>query len=514
MRNVSHTNCNCLKILAVIAVGLSFFIAGIHAEQANANRPNILFIYLDDLGYGDVTCYNPDSKIHTPNIDRLAKEGMVFTDAHTPAPICGPSRYGLMTGRYPWRRGKGGTDNGDKFRDVFIEKGRTTLASLLKKKDYNTAQIGKWGIRHNYSDAVKPGKEPGHKDSYDFPNKRLLGSQAVGFEYSWCMTHLFPAPGTKAIGHSKHQLENGLPVDPSLKISNPHSWLPGSAMKVVEYLETYAGEKENQKFGINRQSPFFIYWDPPSPHTPIVPNKEFQGKSGAGDYGDFVLEIDHYFGAILDALDHLQLTDNTLVIFSSDNGPETFAYERIQKHQHYSMGPLRGVKRDAWEGGHRVPFIVRWPGVVKPRQHCDELVGLNDWLATFADVAGLELSDHEGEDSVSILPLLKGSTKPVRESLIHHMSSRFAIRHGDWLFIDHKNGDGNNGKRKEPGWLRKERGVVSHNSKAELFNLKDDPQQTTNLYDKHSEKANELLKLLKQSKESNGPAVPESVPRY
>ncbi len=490
---------NTLSYRTILATGA--LLALVLGGYAQTEKPNILFIYLDDLGYGDVTCYNPDSKIHTPNIDRLAKEGMAFTDAHTPAPICGPSRYGLMTGRYPWRRGKGGTDNGDKFRDVFVEKGRTTLASLLKKEGYNTAQIGKWGIRHNYSDAVKPGKEPGHKDSYDFPNKRLLGSQAVGFDYSWCMTHLFPAPGTDAIGHSKHQLENGLPVDPTLKISDPHSWLPGSAMKVVEYLETYAGKKENPKFGLDRKNPFFIYFDPPSPHTPIVPNKEFLGKSGAGDYGDFVLEIDHYVGKILDALDRLKLSDNTLIVFSSDNGPETYCYERIKSYKHYSMGALRGAKRCAWEGGHRVPFIVRWPGVVKPGQRCDELVGLTDWLATFADISGLELSDNEGEDSVSILPLLKGSTEPVRESIIHHTpSGHFAIRHEDWLFIDYKTGDGNGGGRKEPGWLRKERGVLSHRSKAELFNLKDDPQQTTNLYDKHPEKASELKKLLEQFK--------------
>jgi arylsulfatase A len=490
-----------LLTAAAIITGLCFFTYGVRAQQAGTDQPNILFIYLDDLGYGDVTCYNPDSKIHTPHMDRLAKEGMLFTDAHTPAAICGPSRYGLITGRYPWRRGKGGTGNGPKFRDLFIEKGRTTLASLLQTRDYNCAQIGKWGIRHNYSDAVKPGKEPGHKDSYDFPNKRLLGAQAVGFDYSWCMTHLFPAPGTKEIGHSKHLLENGLPIDPTLSISDPYRWLPDSAMKVVEYLGAYAGKKENPKFGINRQSPFFIYWDPPSPHTPIVPNKEFQGKSGAGDYGDFVLEIDHCVGAILDALDKLQLSDNTLVILSSDNGPETFAYQRIQKHRHYSMGSLRGVKRDAWEGGHRVPLLVRWPGVVQPGRSNAALVSLTDWLATFADIAGFNLSKDAGEDSVSILPLLKGSNQPVRESVIHHSASgKFAIRQGDWLFIDYKTGDGNSGPRKEPDWFRKERGVVSYPSNTMLFNLKDDPQQKRNLYKNHPEKAGELKKLLDDSR--------------
>jgi len=272
-------------------------------------------------------------------------------------------------------------------------------------------------------------------------------------------------------------------------------------MKVVEYLGAYVGKKENPNFGINRQSPFFIYWDPPSPHTPIVPNKEFQGKSGAGDYGDFVLEIDYYVGAILDALDKLELSDNTLVILSSDNGPETFAYQRIQKHRHYSMGSLRGVKRDAWEGGHRVPLLVRWPGVIAPGRSNEALVSLTDWLATFADIAGLKLTKVAGEDSVSILPLLKGSDEPVRESVIHHSASgKFAIRHQDWLFIDYKTGDGNNGRRKEPDWFRKERRVVSYRSSAELFNLMVDPQQKHNLYNKHPEKAGELKKLLDETR--------------
>ena len=200
---------------------------------------------------------------------------------------------------------------------------------------------------------------------------------------------------------------------------------------------------------------------------------------------------------MLEALDRLQLADNTLVIFSSDNGPETSCYQRIQSYKHYSMGPLRGVKRDAWEGGHRVPLIVRWPGVVKPDQRCDELVCLTDWLATFADISGLKLPDDSGEDSVSIMPLLKGSTEPVRKSMIHHKpGGQFAIRHEDWLFIDHKTGDAN----KEPGWFRKERGVLSHTSSAELFNLKEDPQQTRNLSKKHPEKAKELKALLEQSR--------------
>jgi len=221
-----------------------------NSENESKQQPNILFIYLDDMGYGDPQCYNAESQIPTPNIDKLAKEGMMFTDMHSAAPVCGPSRYGLLTGRYPWRRGKGGCGNGAKFRDVFIENGRLTIASMLKEKGYNTAQIGKWGLRHNYSDAVKPGMEPGTKEAYDFPNKPLLGAQLFGFDYSWTLTYLYPEPGIDTmlgidpVSDAKIVFENSLPEDTSLQLMDPYEWFPVSAKKVMEYLENFAGEKE------------------------------------------------------------------------------------------------------------------------------------------------------------------------------------------------------------------------------------------------------------------------------
>ncbi|NWK55494.1 arylsulfatase [Verrucomicrobiaceae bacterium N1E253] len=462
--------------------------------------PNILFVYLDDLGYGDVSCYNPESKIQTPHMDRLAKEGIRFTDAHTPAAICGPSRYGVMTGRYPWRRGKDGLGNGAKFRDTFIEHGRLTLASLLKKKGYNTAQIGKWGMRHHYSKALKPGAKPGTRDAYDFPRKRLLGSQRFGFDYSWCMTHLFPLDGEKQISvFCKHQMENGLPVDAKLKHSNARNWLPDSAKKVVEYIEAYAQKEKVNQFGIQPKHPFFIYWDPPSPHEPIVPHSRFLGKSGAGAYGDFIVEIDHYLGEVLKALDRHELSENTLVILSSDNGPEKSAYSRIKQYQHDSMGGLRGVKRDLWEGGHRVPFILRWPGRIKAGGTEGGLVCLTDILATFADITEQALPQDAGEDSISLLPQLYGQTgsKQVRSHVIHHSHrGHYALRYGDWLFIDAKTGDVSG----EPKWFSKDRGVQHHQHQAALYHLKDDKKQSTNLYGSHPEKARQMKQKLNQLK--------------
>lgn len=479
-----------LKLLFLLIMAISSGCSS-RLEPDAAEKPNILLIYLDDMGYGDPKCFNADSKIPTPNIDKLAKDGIRFTNAHTPAPICGPSRYGLLTGRYPWRRGEGGFGNGPKFRDAFIEEGRLTLASLLRNKGYNTAQFGKWGLRHNYSDAVKSGMEPGTRDAYDFPNKRLLGSQLFGFDYSWCITFLFPSPGTKIISDSKHQFENGLPVDTSLTEKDPYQWLPESAFKVCEYIETYAGKKENPNFGLDRNKPFFIYWDPPSPHEPIVPNKKFLGISGAGKYGDFVYEIDHYIGMMLKALDDSQLSKNTLVIFSSDNGPESIAYDRVNEYNHYSMGDWRGAKRDSWEGGNRVPFIVKWPGQINPNTTDESPICLTDLLATFSEVLGSALPDNQGEDSFSFLPLLskKESDKMERAPIIYHSTKgNMGIRDGDWVLLETPNGNDS----REPEWFRKKRGVVEHSEKVELFNMSEDPQQLKNLSLEYPEKVNEL----------------------
>lgn len=460
-------------------------------------KPNVLLIYLDDMGYGDPQCFNPESKIPTPNIDRLALDGIKFTNVHTPAPICGPSRYGLLTGCYPWRRGKDGFGNGPKFRDTFIEPGRLTLASLFKKNGYNTAQIGKWGLRHNYSDAVKPGMEPGIKEAYDFPSKRLLGSQLFGFDYSFCLTFLFPVDGMRVISDSKHQFENGLPVDSTLTEKDPYRWLPESAKKVCEYIETYGGISENPNFGLDRDKPFFIYWDPPSPHEPIVPNKAFLGKSGAGEYGDFVYEIDHYIGMMLKGLDDANLSQNTMIIFSSDNGPESTAYERIRNYGHSSMGVWRGLKRDSWEGGNRVPFIIRWPSRIDANITDESLLCLTDLYATFSELFDEDMPENQGEDSFSFLHLLSKEKSPnsIRPPIVYHTSNRnMGIRHGNWVLLETPNGN----ESREPEWFRIERGVVEHSEKVELFDLSEDPQQLKNLSLKFPEKVSELRTQLDQ----------------
>ncbi len=463
-------------------------------------KPNILFILLDDLGYGDPQCYNPESLIPTPNINRLAKEGMRFTDAHTAAAVCGPSRYGLLTGRYPWRRGQGGAGNGKKFRDVFIEDGRETIASMLKNNGYNTAQMGKWGLRHNYSDAVKVGMKPGSKKAYDFPNKKLEGSQLFGFDYSYTQTYLFPVqgidtiPGMDIISDAKMVFENSLPQDPSLKIKNPYDLLPESAENAIDYLESYAAKIENPKFRLDKGKPFFLYWDPVGPHTPYTPLDEFRGKSKVGSYGDYVFEIDHYIGKILDKLEALGLEDNTIVIFTSDNGPDKFTYSRVQNFKHYSMGNWRGIKRDAWEGGNRTPFIIKWPGKVKPNTVNNTQFCLTDMMATFSEIVGSKLPENAGEDSFSILSLFQPDhSKFNRPPIIYHNTKgKMGIRFDNWVYIDAPSG----AVDQDPDWFKKERGVIAHHENVELFNLSEDPQQLKNMALENPKKVNQLKQRL------------------
>lgn len=472
-----------LALLAIFVVG---------AVSAETTRPNVLFIYLDDLGYGDSSATNPESKISTPHIERLSREGVSFTDAHAPAPICGPSRYGLLTGQYPWRRGKDGMGNGAKFRDLFIDRNRPTVATLFRQAGYTTAQLGKWGLRHNYSEAVKPGREPGDLDAYDFVNRRLLGSQLVGFDYSWTITYL---DGTSS--DIKVQFENGRPVDPSLTPTDPYRWLPDSADKVVEYLRVHAGKTNYAAFGVERAKPFFIYWDPPSPHTPYVPNEPFVGRSGAGVYGDFVMEIDHHIGRMLTALDELGLAGDTLVVFASDNGPDAQTYERLREFGHAGMGIRRGIKTDVFEGGHRVPLIVRWPGVVAPQRQSTALISFTDWFATFAELTGQSVPPNAGEDSVSFLDVLRDEKATgSRRSVIHHSSRGvFAIRHDDWIYIDDDAAPAG-----EPEWYRDLRGVKPGAGPGQLYHLARDPSQAQNLAGKDPERVARLKTLLAQGK--------------
>lgn len=378
----------------LLLVGLTATTRGVHAAES-APRPNIVFILFDDMGYGQPSCYRADSEFKTPNLDRLAREGMRFTDAHTAASVCTPTRYGVLTGRYPWRIGQYGVL--ETYSPPIIERDRLTVGRLLQQHGYHTACVGKWHLGMTWEAKLKGVKVPATGTT------TTEGPTARGFDSFCGFTH------ARNIGMILEQDK----VSAQLGAVEVQPFL---AKKAVAYIDERARENK----------PFFLYLPLCTPHTPIVPAPEFVGKSGAQTYGDWLYEGDWVTGQVLQALERQRLTDNTLVIATSDNGAAGRAY-----------APLRGSKASIYEGGHRVPFLARWPGKIRPGAVCDDTVCLNDLLATCADLLNVKLPDNAGEDSVSILPALLGTAaKPVRDATVHQSpSGELAIRQGTWKLI-------------------------------------------------------------------------------
>ncbi|MEO6246738.1 MAG: arylsulfatase [Opitutaceae bacterium] len=488
-------------------------LACVASLRAADSKPNIVFILADDLGYGDLGCYNKDSKIPTPHLDQFAREGMRFTDAHAPSSVCTPTRYALLTGRYAWRSRlqRGVLGAWDK---PLIAPERLTVASLLKKHGYNTACIGKWHLGVNWptTDGLPASIRNNPLSNVDFTKPIADGPTTRGFDhYFGTLVPNFPpfcfVNDDRTVGIPSVLAKGGLfnvpgPILPDWKLVDI---LPGLTRHAVSWVESAA--KSGQ--------PFFLYLPLTSPHYPVVPAPEFRGKSGAGEYGDFVAQTDWTVGQVLDALQRSGVAENTLVIFSSDNGPEVAsevnpgAYDRVRQFQHSSMGALRGVKRDAWEGGHRVPFIARWPGKIKAGAVSDETMCHVDFMATVAAMIGAKLPDHAAEDSVNVLPVLVGEKlhAPAREATVHHsISGKFAIRRGDWVLIEAPTGDDNRAEG-EPQWLKDERGYTKHNLPGELFNLREDLSEGRNHYAENPDIVRDLKSLLEKYK-SEGRSTP------
>ena len=454
----------------------------------NASRvgnPNILILFADDLGYGDPGCYNPESKIATPHIDRLAREGLRFTDAHAPGPLCHPSRYGLLTGRYPFR-----TDISRWPTQPLIEKGQVTIASFLRDHGYRTAMVGKWhlGFREEGYDKPLPGGPVdcgfdtffGFRASTDIPPYFYIrGDRAVTPPTDYIEGHHSP-------GWASNQGEfwRGGGIAPGLALKDVLPRFTGEALHVIE-----SQVRANQ----DGRKPFLLYYAPTGPHTPWLPSPEFVGKSGAGMYGDFTMMVDAEIGRILAALDQSGLAGNTLVIFTSDNGPVWYEAD-VERFGHASAGGWRGMKSDAWEGGHRMPFIVRWPGRVQAGTVTDQTICFTDLLATFAEICGATLPDDAGPDSFSFLPVLDGvqpADKAIRPPIVMHAgsaASMMMIRSGDWKLI---NGLGSGGFTR-PSTIKPKPGEPA----VQLYNLRTDPAETTNLAAQHPDKVKELLAAL------------------
>jgi len=460
------------RILSLCA--LLGFLCG-QSASAEAAKPNIVIVLVDDMGYGDPSCYNPQSKIATPNIDRLAREGLRFTDAHAPGPLCHPSRYGLMTGRYPFR-----TDITRWPKQPLIEKGQMTIASLLQTQGYRTAMVGKWhlGFREAGYDQPLPGGPVdcgfdtffGIRASTDIsPYFYIRGDRAV-----------IPPTNHIAAQHSagwesnqgEFWREGGIAPDLELK-----DVLPRFTEEACAVINAHANQKPA------RHQPLLLYLAYPAPHTPWLPAAEFVGKSGAGMYGDFVMMVDAQIGRVLTALEKANLMQDTLLIFASDNGP-VWNPADVTRFHHDAAGGLRGMKADAWEAGHRMPFIVRWPGRVKPSTVTDQTICFTDLLATFADICGAKLPADAGPDSFSFLPVLQGThpaNQPIRGPIVMRAGSSPAmmIRSGDWKLITQLGSGGfSNPKTIQPGL---------GDPAGQLYNLRADLAETNNLYLKHPE---------------------------
>jgi arylsulfatase A-like enzyme len=475
------------------------------AEAAAPRRPNIVLFLADDLGYGDVGCYNRDSKIPTPRLDRLAAEGIRLTDAHAPAAVCSPTRYALLTGRYAWRtRLKSGVLI--PWERPLIEEGQMSLPVYLKRQGYTTACFGKWHLGWQWptKDGQPPRSGADRLSNVDFSRPIGQGPTTRGFDRFFGVD----LPNYPPYCFIEQDRTVGLPTavnDP--EFNRPGPMLPGFKQadilpeitrRAVEFVERSGPE------------PFFLYFPFTSPHYPVAPAADFRGKTPVGDYGDFVFQTDACVGQVLDALARKGLADNTLVIFTSDNGPEVDrevmigAYERIRKYGHASMGPLRGVKRDCWEGGHRVPFIARWSGKIPAGATSDELICHVDLFAAIAAAVGAELPAAAAEDSVNVLPALLGAKRdqPLRDGLILHSGKgRFAVRQGDWVLIDAASGDDN----RELQWFKDLRGYTDHDQPGELYNLRLDPTQGDNRYAAEPDRVREMKAYLARHKAGRGP---------
>ena len=500
---------NVVKFCVVVMLMMCILGCGGAKTRSNVSpikksHPNIVYILADDLGYGDVSCLNKGSKIHTPNLDKLAKAGMIFADAHSGSAVCTPTRYGILTGRYSWRsRLKKGVLNG--YSDHLIENGRMTVASMLKEHGYHTACIGKWHLGWNWQMNQSNPKE------IDYSQPILNGPNSNGFDYS------FTIPASLDMSPYVYVEDNHVTAVPDREIEGQGK--PGFYRKgpiagdfvheeVLGRLTEKAVAYINGRASVNQKAPFFLYFPLTAPHTPILPTKEFRGKSKTNEYGDFVLQVDWTVGQVMKALKDNGFEDNTLLIFTSDNGCSPSAnFDELAQFSHDPSYVFRGTKADIFEGGHRVPYISRWPARIKAGSVCDDTICLTDLMATAAEIVNFQLPDTAGEDSVSTLPDLLGTaTKPVREATVHHsINGSFSIRQGKWK-LELCPGSG--------GWSEPKPGSKETKKlpPVQLYDLSTDIGETTNVQDQHPDVVKRLTTLLQDyvDRGRSTPGAPQS----
>lgn len=466
--------------------------------QADEGRqqPNVIFVLADDLGIGDLQPTNPDCKIKTPYLQTMADEGITFLDAHSSSAVCTPTRYGVLTGRYNWRsRLAKGVLSGTS--DHLIPAERATVAHMLRKAGYHTQMIGKWHLGWDWARLPNENGK-GKSNKIDFAQPIKNGPDINGFDgyyahcgsldmppYVWVDTGKATAIPEREEGITKEQdpygwYRNG-PISPDFKIDDV---LPHLFRKSVSHVQQRAADAKDGK-------PFFLYLALPAPHTPIVPVPPFKDASGMNPYADFVMQVDHHMGELFAALKEAGVDDNTLVVFTSDNGcsPEG-NFDVLKEHNHDPSAGYRGHKADIYEGGHRVPFIVRWPSRIKAKQTTNALACLTDFYATARDIVGQPKEDSGGEDSFSLVPAFNGDAQTARETLISHsIGGSFAIRQGDWKLCLSA-GSGGWSSPREPEAQKKKLPPM------QLYNLNSDRGERTNLVYVQPDRVTSLLKIL------------------
>jgi arylsulfatase A-like enzyme len=471
--NLNKKKDNPVKMINVLYLAILFFLGSVLVSCTESDQlPHIVMILVDDMGYGDPGCYNPGSKVPTPNIDQLASDGIRFTDAHAAGALCHPSRYGLMTGRYPFR-----ADVSVWRTQPTIQEKQVTVASLLKSHGYHTAMVGKWHLgflENGYENPLPGGPVDRGFESY------------FGIRASTDIPPYFYIRDDKAV----------VPPTDHIDAASSEGWSPiqGSfwraggiapGLELKDVLPRFTQEaievvKDHTCNDDHKRKPLLLYLAYPAPHTPWLPSPEFEGKSGAGMYGDFLMMVDAQIGMVLDALDEAGMTENTLLVFSSDNGPVWYDVD-TRRFGHDSSGGLRGMKADAWEAGHRMPFIVRWPGRVKPGSVSDQIICFTDLLATCAAVTSTDLPENTAQDSYSFLPVLTGDQpeeEPIRPPIVMQSGNgSMLIRSGDWKLINQLGSGGFS----EPNHIEPEPG----DPEGQLYNLADDPGETNNIYAEH-----------------------------
>lgn len=500
---------NIKSLLRILLINIGL-VSGLFAAN---NRPNIVIIYADDMGYGDLNIQNPDSKIPTPHLDQLAREGMRFTDAHSSSGICSPSRFALLTGTYHWRRQHGIVDSFGP--PSFFRDSDFTLPQMLQQAGYTTAAIGKWHLGWNWTFKNEPSgrieqwnrvREYYRPADIDWTVPVTGGPLDRGFDYyfgdgtinfppyAWVENDRVLVEPTTEVDINNmpyNTLEGNWEFRPGPMVEgwNPYEVLPTLTKRAVSWIEQQSADQ-----------PFFLYFPLPSPHAPIIPNDDFIGKSEAGAYGDFVHQSDWVAGQVLAALKAKGFDDNTLVIFTADNGPEGYAWQRAERYGHFSMGDLRGLKRDVWEGGHHVPFIIKWPGRVPAHSVSDEVISQVDIMATIAAVTGTKLPAEAAPDSYNFLPVAEGAVllSPLREATVHNTyESIWGLRQGKWLYLDSPTG----GHRKMPASFMALRGYEDFDSDVLLFDLEADLGQRENLSANHPARVVAMAALLQRYRE-------------